>query len=164
MTNAPSPTTDTTMKEKEEILRNDRRASTMHGRASADLDLENTGRFAKPHAVIGVDGAPDYPRLPSGPWADPVQVPPEEPLGYDINEAPIVGEAFELGEAVTPSALAQGEANTQASVATQSELAPPNHLVDLAGEGERSIVGLPSNDDVAPAPASSKPKPTRRSR
>jgi hypothetical protein len=152
---------DATQKEKFETLKNDQRVRS----GSTFLDhthSEEGGRFAKPQTIVGSTSEVQYPMAAPNWSADPTGV--EPPLGYDINEAPIVGEAFELGEAVTPSALAQGEANTQASVATQSELAPPNHLVDLAGEGERSIVGLPSNDDVAPAPASSKPKPTRRSR
>jgi hypothetical protein len=95
------------MREKVEALKNDRRNQTLHGRASSDLDLENTGRFAKPHAVIGVD-APDYPQLPtSSPWHDD-PVGPEEPLGYDINEVAVVGEKFEveaLGDPTKPEEI-----------------------------------------------------------
>jgi hypothetical protein len=86
---------DTSQKERAEVLRNDRRNQTLHGRASSDLDLENSGRFAKPHAVIGVD-APDYPKLPaSSPWHhDPV--PPEEPIGVSIDAHEPVGEIGEI--------------------------------------------------------------------
>jgi hypothetical protein len=105
---------EATQREREHVLRNDARARTMHGRANAELDLENTGRFSKPHTVIGVD-APDYPRLPSGPWADPVQIPPEEPLGYDISEVPIVGEAFEVAKSLDGTADATNVADVASS-------------------------------------------------
>ena len=95
MTNHPTRPyhQEASQSERQRILQNDRRANTFAGRTSSDLDLENIGRHAKLNTVIGLD-AIEYPRLPtSSPFAnDPV--PPEEPLGYDINEAPIVGEEF----------------------------------------------------------------------
>jgi hypothetical protein len=93
MTNHPTPTTNA------EILKNDLRNQTMHSRASADLDLENTGRFAKPNIVIGVDGA-QYPRLPaSSPWHDD-PVPTEESLGYDINAVEAQAEPHEIAKSL----------------------------------------------------------------
>jgi hypothetical protein len=93
---------DATQAERQEALRND----TYHGRASHDLELG--GRFAainKP-SIIGAASA-KYPKLPSSsPWsADPV--PPEEPLGFEINALEPVGTAAEieasLGEAAAPA-------------------------------------------------------------
>jgi hypothetical protein len=95
--------TDITMKEKEAVLRNDQRvASTFQSRAQAEAD-DVRGRWAQEHkaTVIGTsDATAQYPKLPSGPWADPVQIPPEEPLGYDISEAPIVGEPHEIAASI----------------------------------------------------------------
>jgi hypothetical protein len=62
---------------------------------------ESGGRWQKqtPTNVIGSSPV-SYPRLPaSSPWAnDPV--PPEEPLGIDVTEAPIVGESFEVEQSL----------------------------------------------------------------
>jgi hypothetical protein len=101
--------------EREAILRNDR-ANTFAGRASAELDLENSGRHAKPNTVIGVDGPPDYPRLPENSWThDPV--PPEGPLGVSVEDHEPVGENFELARSLprdsdTSGPISAGGANT----------------------------------------------------
>src|SRR5215472_17188854 len=96
MTNAPSPTTDATMKEKLEALFNEQKlrnaqrhskdASTFQSRAISEAD-EVRGRFAQINKsdVVGSTPTPEYPRLPdASPWHhDPV--PAEECLGIDVN-------------------------------------------------------------------------------
>jgi len=83
---------DASQAERREVLRND----TYLSRAKADADLAaGGGRFAK-EVATRVVGVPRYPTLPAtSPWAgDPV--PDEPPLGYSIDEMPIVGEPHEV--------------------------------------------------------------------
>jgi hypothetical protein len=104
-----------TMKEKVEQLRNDQRnASTLHQFAQSEAG-EVGGRFAKPATVNASQQAVHYPRLPtSSPWAnDPV--PPEEPLGIDVSEAPIVGEPHEVLASQQPFSWMKDRPNTSAS-------------------------------------------------
>jgi hypothetical protein len=158
MSKNPTPTTNATMKEKEEVLRNDRHASTYAGRAQAELDLENVGRHAKPNTVIGV-GAPEYPRLPENSWTnDPTGV--EPPLNIDVNAVEAVGEKFEieeLGDAADSPAVALGGATLRPAL-DQSRVA------SSAGADEHSIVSDPSNDVEPPPAPASKPKPKPKPR
>jgi hypothetical protein len=80
-------------KERKAILKND--ATTLHKFAQSEAG-EIGGRFAKPATLNASQSAVHYPKLPtSSPWSsDPV--PPEEPLGIDVSEAPIVGEPAEV--------------------------------------------------------------------
>ena len=74
--------------------REELRQQTLQFRTAADLGLENSGRFAKPFEVIGSSPTPQYPQVAPN-WAnDPTGV--EPPLGYSIDEAPVVGESFEV--------------------------------------------------------------------
>lgn len=72
-------------------------AMTLHSRAVADLELEATaGRHSKASIVSGATPTVQYPRLPaSSPWAADM-VPPEEPLGYSVNDLSPTGELHEL--------------------------------------------------------------------
>jgi hypothetical protein len=114
---------DADQRERADILKNDLRQNTMHGRASAELDLENTGRFAKPHALIG-EGAPEYPRLPENSWTnDPTGVEPS--LGIDVNAVEPCGEKFEieaLGDATTETVVDQSVASPLAAAVASSEV------------------------------------------
>jgi len=104
MTNYPTPTTDATMKEKVEVLKNDRRV------ASTYLDhthSEEGGRFAKPTNVIGATPTPQYPAGPN--WsADPTGV--EPPLGFDVNAVEPVGEQFEIERHLTGATASASDA------------------------------------------------------
>jgi len=87
-------------KERRQIIRNDRaNVSTFHQFASSEAN-EVGGRFARPTQISGTNPTPLYPKLPaSSPWScDPV--PPEEPLGIDISEPPVVGESFEVEQSL----------------------------------------------------------------
>ena len=67
-----------------------------HTRANADASLEQSGRFAKPQAITGKDPATLYPKLPtSSPWSNPIEA-VEPPLGFSVEETPIVGEQWEI--------------------------------------------------------------------
>jgi hypothetical protein len=69
-----------------------------HTRALAELQLEQgqSGRFTDKVSVIGSKAAVVYPRQPeNSPWAADL-VPPEAPLGYEINSQEPVGEPFEI--------------------------------------------------------------------
>src|SRR5262245_60143674 len=69
-------------------------------RAQAEADMAAGGRW-KNQNPTSVTGAPSYPRQPSNsPWhSDPV--PPEEPLGYEIDAQPELGGAPALPCAAT---------------------------------------------------------------
>lgn len=92
---------DITMKEKRQILENDRKVrdgSTFFAHARADAELNLGGRYAKvqPTSVTGANPGSVYPRMPEGnPWAKD-ECPPEPSLGYAIDEQEPVGEPHEI--------------------------------------------------------------------
>jgi hypothetical protein len=112
---------------------------TYHSRALADLQLEQgqSGRFVDKAAVTGSQPQVHYPRLPEGnPWAADI-VPPEAPLGYEINAQEAVGEPFEIA-----ASLRQGDAAEEASC-----------CAPLLGSGHgdaESVVGAATIDDAGP--------------
>jgi hypothetical protein len=71
-----------TQSEKREVLRD-----TYLSRAQSDADLTSQGRF-KRETTTRVTSVPEYSKQPdNSPWAsDPV--PPEEPLGFSVDELP----------------------------------------------------------------------------
>jgi len=81
-----------TDKERRAIMKDD--PSTYLGHTH---DNEAGGRFQKqaPTNVIGSSPV-SYPKLKSGPWADQPMPPEEPPLGFSVDETPIVGETFEV--------------------------------------------------------------------
>jgi hypothetical protein len=76
-------------------------ATTFFSRAAADLALLGQGRHTQGASVTGSARVPQYPPA-SGPWNDPVQVPDEPPLGYEINAQESVGEPHEIAASLTP--------------------------------------------------------------
>jgi hypothetical protein len=117
---------EASQKQRADVLKNDRN-NTLQFRTSADLGLENTGRFAKPFAVTGTEPSAQYPRLPpSSPWHD-VVVPDEPPLGFSVEDHEPCGEYGEvqasieaLGDAT--SVGPQSVASPLAAVAAPSEV------------------------------------------
>jgi len=81
--------------ERLEVLKNDQRATTFH--ALANLDTSLSGGFAAGGYVSGSEPSVNYPAS-SGPWSGP-QVPPEPPLGFNVNAMEPVGEAHEIAAA-----------------------------------------------------------------
>jgi hypothetical protein len=158
---------DTSQKERAEVLKNDR--AVHKNTFLSHTHSEEGGRFARPQTIVGSRPTVDYPRLPSGPWADPVQVPPEEPLGYSVEDVPIVGEPHEIqasieascGDSEASACFSYASSPQQGDATLRPALDAPSQLASSAG-AERSIVCDPSDDDVEPpAPASPSPKPTR---
>jgi hypothetical protein len=99
----------THMKLAELFWQNERKQrDTMHNRTSADLDLENQGRFAKAQNVAGTTPIVQYPQLPAGnPWAD-APLGNERPLGYSINDQDAVGEYREILASLSNPATSSG--------------------------------------------------------
>ena len=149
--------------EREAVLRNDQRAATMQGRAQAEAD-DVRGRWAEINKsnVVGATPTVQYPRLPSGPWADPVQIPPEEPLGYDINEVPICGEPHEL-TALDDTPNATIVADVAASPC--GEVVVSSSEVEAMGDATTEAVAqsaLPLAAAVAPSEVNASPADVER--
>jgi hypothetical protein len=100
--------------ERAEVMRSDQKAReqqqapTMldHARAAAFDELG--GRFANARGnqqIVGVDGPPCYPQLPSGPWSGSDPVPDEAPLGFAIDQMTPVGEAHEVAASISPATV-----------------------------------------------------------
>jgi hypothetical protein len=142
---------DASQREREEVVRKD----SLYSRAQSDLSLEQSGRHSKPTITT-----PEYPKLPaSSPWAgDYAQVPPEPPLGFSIDEAPIVGEAFEIEKSLRDSpSRREGEAFQGATSASPS--------TSLAGDSVSPFADAPTPaaSGVVEPPGHPNPKPWRRS-
>jgi hypothetical protein len=95
---------------KRKILTEDRqRFNTYRSHAEANADLELGGRFSKVTTVTvtGARPAIQYPRQPlNSPANQMAMMPPEQSLGYDINEMECVGEPHERdGTPPSPAAV-----------------------------------------------------------
>jgi hypothetical protein len=155
-------------KERAEVLRNDARANTFAGRASAEAD-EIRGRFAQEHkaTVIGSDGAPNYPRLPETNWVnDPV--PPEEPLGFSVEAHEPVGEVGEIAKSLDGTADATNVADVASPcgevVVSSSTLGDVTEAV--AQSAPLAAVAAPLEVHASPADVehtAAIPNPKRRS-
>src|SRR6516164_2522186 len=77
-------------------MSNDKPKSTFYSIAASDADLDLGGRYAKVHSttVTGATPGSAFPQMESGPWAKD-ECPPEQPLGYSVNEQDPVDEMFE---------------------------------------------------------------------
>jgi hypothetical protein len=90
---------DITMKDKKEILENDRKVmNTYHALAQSSIDDERGGRYAavsRPATFVGA-GPISYPALPEeAPSNQMAMMPPEPSLGYSVNDQEPVGEIHE---------------------------------------------------------------------
>jgi hypothetical protein len=131
MTQAPTTPyqQEASREEKAAIIQNEKRLNTRAAMTSV-LDPALAGRFAataKADFTVGRDPTVEYPKLPDGsPWRQQ-QPPDEEPLGFSVEEMPVMGEPFEQERAYLLSAAASvassggGEAGTS-SPATAADL------------------------------------------
>jgi hypothetical protein len=86
---------DASQSERRAILRNERAAGTYHQFAAAEADAIG-GRFAA-RERSAVTTTPQYPDLPESSWVNQAAaVPPEEPLGVDINAVEPTGTPAEI--------------------------------------------------------------------
>jgi hypothetical protein len=100
-----------TMKDKKEVLENDRLA-TYHALAQSSIDDERGGRYAavrRPATFIGA-GPVSYPKLPEdSPSNQMAMMPDEPPLGYSVNDQDPTGEIWEQeasrGDAAAPETV-----------------------------------------------------------
>lgn len=109
---------------------------TLYSRAVADLALEDQGRHTKGATVTGATKLPQYPAA-SGPWNDPVQVPPEGPLGWSVDAQEPVGEPFEIAASF---AIPSNDANEVPEV----DATPPQHAAPVAGSLSPQATGVSS--------------------
>jgi hypothetical protein len=100
---------------------------------------EEGGRWAKPTQVVGANAAPEYPRQPEGSFSNQAAVvPPEESLGFSVEETPIVGEDWEVQQSLERLERLQGAsvshdaecergagATAQSAASFDVETAPP---------------------------------------
>ena len=124
-------------------------ASSYYQQALVDLGLENsTGRFTSKPVVTGSEPGVHVPRLPaSSPWAgDPV--PPEEPLGYSINDLEVIGTPAEVERSI-----AEQELGEPAGAITQGTH-PPSRFVEQLSESAVQA-GSPPSVDRGSAPLTS---------
>ena len=162
MTNYPTPTTDATMKEKVEVLKNDRRV------ASTYLDhthSEEGGRFAKPTNVIGATPTPQYPAGPN--WSvDPTGI--EPPLGHAIDAHEPVGEYGEVQASIeelddTTNTVADVASPCGEVVVSSSPMGDATVFEDVASPLAAAVA---SSEAASPADveraAANAPNPNRR--
>jgi hypothetical protein len=99
-------------------------------RDPADLN-HPSGRFKREleTKVVGAGATPIYPRIGSGPWAEPDGIGQEPPLGYDISAAPDLNDASQPPQPLCSSSQEDGGAGGRApAIAQQSERARPARL------------------------------------
>jgi hypothetical protein len=130
---------------------------------------EAGGRWQKqtPTQVTGKDPATLYPKLPtSSPWSsDPV--PPEEALGIDVSEAPIVGEPHEVLASQQPFSWLRDRSSTPVAGGDDVAAAPASSSTgcstSLSEPRAASEDGVtPTRNAVGAPPSSPKSKPRRR--
>jgi hypothetical protein len=137
------------MKEKAQVLANDRRQNTMHGRALTELDQLMQGRFAKPTEVTGTEATPEA--FPAAEWTrqdtglEPV-------LGYSIEDQEPTGTQNEVQASIRRAGAADPSPPRSAIEAPATD--PP--LADVV----RSV-GAAADEMASPrvgaAPISTKP-------
>jgi hypothetical protein len=149
----------------EQMLRKgDRPTSTYHAQAMAGLDDDDPrgGRFAPDRYVSGSAPTTNVPPQPEGsPWAgDPV--PPEEPLGYSVNDLEATGTPVEIEASLAEQELGGTDAATSGKFlpsAKQSSVnaarVPPPELAGALGSAQGRNSRLECRD--APAKPSEQP-------
>jgi hypothetical protein len=126
--------------ERRQVLRD---SSTFLDHARAAADDAAGGRFAKhtPSTVVGTSPSA-VPKMPEGnPWQQD-RVPDEAPLGFSVNDMPVVGEPHEIAQSLQALAMPED---------------PPAPATVEASTAERGVGGI-SSAERGP----SIPKPTLR--
>jgi hypothetical protein len=167
MTNkSPSPTTNATPEDKLRTLLQDQALRNAQRKRDAGTFLSHThsdegGRYSKPQQIVGSAPVPEYPRQPDGSFSNQAAVVgPEESLGFDINETPIVGESWEIEASVRALDEAAAPA-TEASDISSLDVVAVERKGDAAPT-ETSSSNFPPAPSQKLAASPNQPIPTRR--
>jgi len=136
---------EATQKERAAILKNDLKMQTLQGRAIAELQMEERGRFARNVNVTASETAPVA--YPGAPWTQD-HLGQEPPLGFDVNEVPAIGEPHEI-----EASLLATQQKSSLSVAVATGDALTTEATEQLGTPEAQLEASPS---------SSKPRLMRR--
>jgi hypothetical protein len=136
------PTHQKQMAERRAIIRSEQQSaprpnqptepSTMHAMSRLSNDLE--GRQSARDYLSGQDEGVFYPRLPANsPWSGTgPQLPPEEFLGYSVNDLTPCGEVFEQQASLSATARISAEADNGAECAPTLAALPPAEVVETS--------------------------------
>jgi hypothetical protein len=143
----------------DQALRNAERrknASTFSQFANAEANAD-AGRYAQINkaAVVGAKAVPDYPNQPTNSFSNQAAVVgPEEPLGFDVNETPIVGESWEVEASLERSADQSGLPSHADGPSVEA-----GSSVDLISNVERPPIPYPNKQ---PAETSQQDRPSQQ--
>jgi hypothetical protein len=130
--------------ENDRRLREQERAATMHEFAMSEASLD-LGRYSAVSKQSVIGGEPDVAAAyPAASAAHQVQLPPEQPLGVDINSVEPCGTAVEIEASLRALASPTDAIAVSPSVATGPTSAAPSSLVaadELRGVGPFSKGG-----------------------
>jgi hypothetical protein len=149
MSQAPTSNTPfsnpTTQRDRAAVLREADRAINTRVAYGEVIDPQPSGRWKKPSPPL--DPATLYPRLPpNSPWhSDPV--PDEEPLGFSVEEMPVMGEPWEAERCAAILEVAAGPPPDSAEAGTSS----PATTADLSPLLGSAVTAPPSTPSSASA-------------
>jgi hypothetical protein len=144
--------------ENEKLLRKateDRRASTYLAMAIADSELP--GRFGNvtKQNVVGTTPTPTYPQLPADSPAAIAWPDAPDPLGYAIDEMPVIGEPFEQEAAQRildeRSAAHPADGGSAAPVSLAVEPEPPTNSPNVSSYNVPAMGGSTVAPDGPPS-------------
>jgi hypothetical protein len=161
MTNADRPfINNATRKEREDLLREAQLPTSYHKLAGLDDTLG--GRYRVKETISGEQAATQYPKQDSAsPWSGGgAQVPPEEPLNFDVTAVDPVGEQFEIQRSITEQLVDPDLVHTQSRVDQQSTLVsavegsgpPPKLAASSDAPTANSLGAVVEIDDAAIPP------------
>ena len=143
--------TNVTMKEKEAIIRNDRRV------ASTYLDHTHSdegGRFAKPQTVIGSDSVPQYPMAAPNWSVDPTGVEPA--LGIDVNAVEPCGEKFEIEALGDVTTVFDGQSVTSSLARATADASVDDPSRTGGAEAPLAVLASPADGEPPAIPTHQK--------
>ena len=153
---SPGPSHQAEQKDRLAVLKNEQaqhEPTTYHSLANLNVDTSvSSGRVGKDY-VAGSELAVQYPAA-SGPWADPVRVPDEPPLGYPIDAQEPVGTFAEISLSAAGASAVAGKVGGAPSVPSPADVvAPPASSISRAstspvGDGN----GVGPNQSIVRSP------------
>ena len=155
MTNNPGQQfrNDASPTDKLATLLNDKRVLRQNdsGTFLSHTHTDEGGRFAKPQHVVGATPAPEYPRQPEGSFSNQSAiVPPEESLGFSIDEVPIIGEPHEVAASLQAlGAVGDAPASTEPHSSLSATAEQPASPGDATPTETGSDPTVPSQELVA---------------